>query len=628
MTVRRAISILAFAVSLLGFAGTSAWSAGLVSGSYSLNWSKDVQLKIDKEETRTLKHTLETKYSGFLSAIVKNEITLKIEYEKGSKAPSELRFYPIVTLAYKGSYWNAGSKRSVTREPDTNQKVADTHFVEIYYLPPRLTLPDFKGKYTADFDVQSGTTDKFKQGISVSSSYQPQDWISIKGDYAWSRDEERFKKDPPDLTGTPVATDEKYNFTVGVRHFVSEKLKFNSEWKSEFGRSASFFDNGVAKVDSGKEDQTHTMKNTLAYLPFSGTSIDANYDYDLKQTMVPKIEAGQAAQQEHTLAYNTGVHLTQKVGESLDFKGEFTRSKTDIRHNALPGITVDDGWAIESNGKFSKQFVLGAKYSRHSILSDNPGAPNIIPKRTGSIARSLTWSGELLPVWKPSASYDRTDSYDHTITRGKFLKTIETKYSLKGPIDLKLIEATLDPTYDISLKSDYTNINPALSEKISIRDLKVRISKNLLRTRTTEAKAEHSYGRKIESGHIDHSLNNVTRSDSSTFNISVKDVVPDYAAGFDFTRSATDTSGDADKPDVTENFTFKIDYKRKIFAWNASYKYDRNLREDKTNKWTFDWKAIWTANVWDVSLTFNKTKTLSFLRDESYKVGVDFKYNF
>jgi hypothetical protein len=622
---------LALVVAIVAAMSAPAYPAGgkgLISGSYTLNWTQEVQKKDVSKDTRTFKQALETKYVGFLSPLIENEISLKLEYDKSGDTPSEIRLYPIITLTYKGAYWNAGSKRSIINDPSETQKVTDSHFVEMFYQPARFAMPDLKAKYLIDADSQAGVTDKFKQTITLSSAYQPVDWFNLKGQYNFTDDRERFKKDPNDKSGTPVVREEKYNVTAGIRHFFSDKLKLNSEWKSEFTRNASYFDNGVAKLDTVKEDQIHTMKNALAFRPFVDTAIDVNYDYDLKQTMVPKVEPGQPATEEHTLTYNAIVKVTQKIGTPVEVKGEYNRLKTDVRHNALPSINIDDAWTLEARGDFSKQILLNAKYTQHNILDDNPGAPNVIPKHTGSIARSASWTGELLPVWKPSVNYDRTDTHDHTIARGQFVKTSETKYSLKGPIDLKQLAATIEPSYDINIKNDYTNVEPQLQEVISTRDFKLRLAKMLMQTRTMELKAEHTYGRKIEYGHRDGALNNVNRSDASTVNFAVKDVIPNLTGGVDITRTATDTSGDADAADVTENFAVKADYKYSALSWNALYKYDRSLRSDKTNKWSFDWKATWTARDWDLSLTYNQTKTLSFLRDESYKVGVDFKYNF
>jgi hypothetical protein len=272
--------------------------------------------------------------------------------------------------------------------------------------------------------------------------------------------------------------------------------------------------------------------------------------------------------------------------------------------------------------------LVNGKYARHNILADNPGAPGIVPKRTGTVATSLSATGTILPVLKPSATYDKTDTQDFTVARGKYLKTSETKYGLRGPLDLKEIDLLLEPTYDINIRHDYTNIDPAAREVISTRDLKVKIAKLLFTTGTLECKVDHTYGRKQETGHSDDTLNIVTRSDSSNGNIAIKDLIPNYTGSLDFTRAANDTSGDADGPDVTENFGIRVDYKITSFSWNTSFKYDRNLRSDKTNKWTFDWKGTWIGKRWDISLTYNQIKTLSVLLDESYKVGVDFKYNF
>ncbi len=624
MSFSRTLAAVAIAA-LLAIPCGSASAKGFVSGSYTLGWTQDVQKKTEYKDTRTFKQTLDTKYSGFLSPVIENELTFKIDYDKGSTTEAKVRMYPAITLTYKGSYWGAGSKRSVTQEPDTPQKVTDSYFVELLYKPFRFGTPDLKAKYGADLDTQVGQTDKFKQTVTLSSNYQPAEWFNVKGDYTWSNDDERFRKDVVDPKLTPVTREEKYSFTSGVRHFLSDKLKLGSEWKSEFSRGATFFDNGAAKGESVKEDQAHTSKNTFSFRPFDVTSFDATYDYDLKQTMVPKAVSPLLSLEEHTITTNTAVRVSQKVGRPIELRGEFTRAKTDVRHTLAPGINIDDGWTLETKGDFGPKLQLNGKYARHNILIENPGAPS---KRTGNTARSASWNGELLPFWKPSITYDKTDTDDFTVLRSRFLKTSETKYGLKGPLDFKRLDLLIEPSYDIGIKRDYTNLDISAREVIDTRDFKVKVAKTVLVTRTIEFKVDHTYGRKQEKGHKDPVLNNITRSDSSSGNVTIKDVVPDYTGGLDFSRSANDTSGDADGPDVTENFGVKVDYKYSAFGWNATYKYDRNLRADKANKWTFDWKGTWTAKKWDFSLSYNQTKTLSLLLDESYKVGVDFKYNF
>lgn len=619
----------ALAFAAIGLPAGRALAKGLISGTYTLTWSQDVQKTTDEKDTRTIKHTLDTKYSGFLSPVIENEITLKVEYEKGSDKESEIRVFPTVKLDYKGSYWNAGSKRTIERKPNVNQKLTDSYYLEFFYEPARLGMPDLKGKYTADFDQQAATTDSLKQSFTISSAYRPQDWLDVKGEYQWNSDEERLAKVPPDPNATPLILDDKYSFTIGIRHFVSDKLKFNTEWKSEFSRAASYFDNNAAKSDSIKEDQAHTWKNTLAFRPFRDTQLDASVDYDLKQTMVAKQNPDQTSQQDHTITVNSKVGVTQKIGTVIDAKGEFTRVQTDVRHTLTPSAKVDDGWNAELKADFAKQLVLNFKYTSH-VIRETFGDPTKVPAETGSVVRSAGWTGELLPVWKASATVDRTDTYNFSFPDrgGRYLATIETKYALKGPFDFKRIDLVVEPTYDITIKDDFTKADPELQEKLGTRDFKLKVAKKVLTTRNVEVKVDHTYGRKAESGHLDPALNNVMRTDTSTGNIAVKDVLPNLNMAFDFTRSATDTSGDADEADVTENFGLKADYKYERLAWNAGFKYDRNLRSDKDNKWTIDSKVTWTAPAWDASVSYTQSKALSILRDESYKVSVDFKYNF
>jgi hypothetical protein len=623
---KRLIACLAAALLL---PASSVFAKGLVSGTYTLNYSQDVQKKLETTDNRTFKQSLETKYSGFLSPIITNEIGLKIDYEKVSDSEPKIRFYPTATLAYKGAYWAAGSKRSITREPDTNQKVTDSNFVDLMYQPLRTGMPDFKGKYTADFDYQSGATDKFKQGVQLSSAYQPVDWFTLKGEYNWTSDTERFVKDPTDRKFTPVTQDEKYSFTAGIRHFFSDKLKYGAEWKSEFSRGAAYFDNGAASADTVKEDQSHIFKQSLAFRPFADTVVDATFDYDLKQTMIPKIVAGQAPTQEHTITTKGSAKITQKIGKPISLSADFSRNKSDVRHTLTPTVTIDDGWNFDAKGDFAKQLQLGARYTEHRILTLSPGDPANIPGRTATKSRGATWTGELMPFWKPAATYDRVDTYDFLLVRGgTYLKTSETKYGLKSPFDIKFLKLTLEPSYDISIKNDYTSNTPDLQEATSTRDFKFKIVKTLLTTPTLEIKVDHTYGRKTEQGHLNTTLNNVARTDGSTFALAWKDGIPGFAGGIDFTRSATDTSGDADLPDVIENFGFKADYKYERITWNASYKYDRNLRFDKSNKWTFDSKMAWSAPRWDASISYTQYKTLAALVDEGYKFSLDLKYNF
>ena len=110
-----------------------------------------------------------------------NELTLKVEQEKTSDGENKTRVNPVLTLAYKGAYWNAGAKRSVeeSNEAGKNSKTTDAYFVELFVKPGRATLPDLKAKYNLDQDFEKDTTDTSKHAITASSVYNPMAWIQI-----------------------------------------------------------------------------------------------------------------------------------------------------------------------------------------------------------------------------------------------------------------------------------------------------------------------------------------------------------------------------------------------------------------------------------------------------------------
>jgi hypothetical protein len=147
---------------------------GFVSANYSLNWDQTVdKTATETTDTWTLTHTLDVNYKGFLSPTVENEITLKIDQEIQSEGDprNTTRVSPVISLSYKGSYWNAGAKRTIeeSNEPDKNTTTTDKYFIEMFYVPPRATLPDLKAKYTLDQDFESGNTDTDDQEPTLSS---------------------------------------------------------------------------------------------------------------------------------------------------------------------------------------------------------------------------------------------------------------------------------------------------------------------------------------------------------------------------------------------------------------------------------------------------------------------------
>lgn len=572
-------------------------SAALISGNYQLIWDQTV----DKTETGTtdvkkMKQTLELKYTGFLSPVVANSISFKVEHEVNSDTADVVRLLPTLELGFKGKYWDAkaGSKRTYENsdEPGKNPKTTDNHFLEFFYLPPK-SVPDLKAKYTIDVDKESGMTDTRKDGITLSSVYAPTGWLNTKGEYTRNVLEDRLKPDAD-------TEEEKINGTVGLRHVLSDKIKVETQYTTEVSRAATLKSDGTGAVDgSNKEDLTNTWKNTLGFRPFRDTSMDASYDFDLKQNKVLG---------EHTLTTNIKAAATQKVGAPFDLKGDFSRVITEMRHTADDNKKTEDTWTAEAKAKFSKQLDFSVKYQKKDTVEDHVDPAK--STTSGSVNRNASWNAELAPFWKGTASYDRTD------TLALDVKTIEeTKYSIKSTFDFKAINLMLEPTYDITLKDDL--VKPESSD---IRDFKTKIACKVLSTRTIEAKFDHTYGRKSDS-----LLANIQRTDSTNANLAWKDPFPGWQISFDAVRSATDTSGDDLAPDITSTFGFKVDYKMNQLSFSTTYKYDKKSLTD--NSENFDAKAGWIAPRWDASVTYTFKKTFSDVINEGYTINLTFKYN-
>jgi hypothetical protein len=589
--LRAAILPLAIAICL---AGRSAWGAGLAGVGYTLNWDQKVDRKETGEtETRTFKQTLDFKYRGFLNPIIENELTLKVEQDKSSDGTDTLRVNPVLTLGYKGTYWSAGAKRTVeeSNEPDKNTKTTDSYFIEFFMKPARATLPDLKVKYNLDQDYEKDATDTSKHALVASSVYTPMEWIQFKGDYNQNRTYDYLK-------GDSDTTDSKVTGVVGIRHMFSQKIKFNSEYKSEETRGWTILDAGGRTND--KKDTDQTWKNTLSFRPFADTTLDGSYDWDLKKNKVTG---------EDTTTENLKVAAAQRVG-IVDLKADFTRAITEPRNTADDNRKTEDTWTADAALKFSKLAMFTLKYQDKKTDEVHFADPS---KNTSSASRiySGSWTGDLTVFWKASASYDRTDTYTKDVKT-----TIDTKYSLKSTFAFKAINLLLDPTYDITLKEDLVT-SPAVESET--KDFKFKISWKVFSTNNMDGKLDHTYGRKTDS-----LANNIQRTDDTAANVTWRNPFPGWNFSFDVTRSATDTSGDDLEPDINSSVGFKADFKASQLAFSTSYKYDIKTTTD--NSETFDAKIGWLAPRWDVTLTYNFTKTFSQALNEGYTLSLAFKF--
>ncbi len=573
--------------------GPSAGAEPLVTASYQLDTNQDVD-KIGTETTniQTLKQVFEIKYKGLLSPVVKNEVTFKVEQEINSADDDIIRFLPTLDIGFKGRYWEAksGAKRihENSDEPGKNAKITDSYFVEVFYNP-RTKIPDLKFKYVIDTDSEAGATDTRKDGVTVSSVYQFSDWLDLKGDFTHDVNDDRLQPDSDTI-------EQKRSATIGIRKIFYGKIKLNSEYTLEEIRGGTMLDAGGLK--DKKEDETHTIKNTLSFRPFRATSLDGSYDVTIKQNMVNG---------EHSIATTPKVTVNQKIGTPIDATVEFLRSVTEDRHTTDDKTKTEDSWAVSLKAQFAKQLDFNFKYQKKD--TDEIHADPAKSITSGSVNKNATWTGELAPFWKASATYDVTDTFEREAKT-----TIDTKYSLKTTFDFKAINLLLEPTYDITLKEDFV-----IREDSTTKDFKFKIAYKVLTTRNIGVKIDHTYGRKTDSA-----ANNIQRTDSSTGNVTWNDVLPGWMLGFDLTRAATDTSEDDLGPDITTTFGIKADYKFKSLAFNTNYKYDKKSLTDDAE--TLDLKLGWVAVQWDATLTYTFNKTFSVELNEGYSIAFAFKY--
>lgn len=566
----------------------------LITGNYGINYDQDID-KTDSGTTnvRKYKQTLELKYRGLLSPLVKNEVTFKGEHEINSNAPNVTRFLPTLDLGFKGGFWEGKLGAKQTQEnsddPAKNPKITTNYFGEFFFLAPG-GIPDLKAKYTIDKDYEEGVTDKVDAGVVVSSVYKPNEWLNVKGEFEKRTSDDRFNDDSD-------TEEEKLSGTFGIRHFVSEKVKYDGEYDIEVVRGATLLDAGGAT--NTKEDYKHNLKNLLSVRPFENTDITGSYDYELKQDKVSG---------KHSRNRNSGLRFSQRIGVPFDLRGEFKRIAIEEKYSDDDYQSEETTWTAEFKAKFSKKLDFSFKYEKKGLEALHAISTN--DEDSGSNLKSVTWTGDMAPFWKASASFEVLDDIEN---KAKIM--IDTKYSLKSTFDFKAINLSLAPTYDITFKEDLK-----IPEKTETRDFRFGIAWKVFTTATMEGKVDHTYGRKIDSG-----AENIQRSDTTTANFAWNQPVPNTILGVDVSRTATDTSGDDVPPDITTAFGFKADYKVDWFTVSTSYKYDKKSISDDAE--TFDAKIGWLAPKWDVSLTYSYTKTYSVALDVGYTIGLAFKYN-
>jgi hypothetical protein len=416
------------------------------------------------------------------------------------------------------------------------------------------------------------------------------DWIALKGDYNLDLSEDNLNADSD-------TEDEEFSGSIGIRHFISDKIRVSSEFKAEFSRGATLLDAG-GKTNK-TEDQSYTWKNTASFRPYKDMAIDGSYDYDVEKNRVNG---------ENTYTENWKASASKKV-MIFDFRGDFARQINESRNTDDDNKITKDTWTVDGKVRFSKMLDFTAKYQKEDTTEIH-FQDTTKDSTSGSIIRSATWTGEITPFWKASASYDKTDTIDKEVTT-----TVETKYSYKSTFIFKTINLLLDPTYDITEKEDRQSTPP---ETTKTKDFKFKISWNVDITDSMWATVDHTHGRKTDS-----SVGTIERTDNSTANLIWSDPLPGWNVGFDVTRAATDTSEDDQPPDITSAFGFKVDYTYERFSWNMRYTYDKkNLTDDSE---TFDFKIGWAAPAWDISLTYTFDKTFSAALDEGYTLGLAFK---
>ncbi|MDD5761572.1 MAG: hypothetical protein PHP88_03585 [bacterium] len=589
------VLLVAIAVAVVSPPGAAS-AAGLVGGSYQLTWDQSTdRTDAGEKTTRSLKNVLDLKYKGLLAAVIENEVTLKVEQEIKNDGTNKTRVNPAINLAFKGGYWSAGAKRTIddSNEAGKNPKITDSYIVEFYFRPTRPALPDLKGKYSLDTDFEKDATDTRKQAVTLSSAYKPVDSIDIKGEYSKTTNDDRLKADAD-------TEEEKMSFSAGVRRIFTEKLKVSSEYKVDTTHGATLKSDGSgATPGSDKQDQAHTLKNTIAFRPFLTTDIDGSYDLDLKQNLVTG---------EHNITRGGKGAVNQKIGEFFTAKADAGRVVTEARHTLDDYRKTEDTYTVDFAAKLGPKLDFTMKYQKKDTVEDH--VDNTKDTTSGSVNKSATWSGELTPFWKASASWDLAD----TIT-AHVKTTVDTKYSLKSSFDFKPISLNLEPTYDITMKDDLVK-----GENTATRDFKFKLAYKLFATANMEGKFDHTYGRKTDSA-----LQNIQRTDATNANVVWNNAFPGWSFGFDATRSATDTSQDDLPPDITSSYGIKADYKFDMFSLAWNYKYDKKSVGDDSEK--FYIKTGWIAPKWDVSLSYTFKKTFSKALNEGYSINLTFKYN-
>lgn len=600
---------LLLALPVLGWLLAGSASAALIGGGYLLNWDQNVtKTDTGTTDSRILKQTAELIYKGFYNPALANEFAIRFEQEINNDAPDITRLLPSVVLQFRGTYWQGGVgvKETIENsdEPEKGQRRSNSNYVELLYTPKKW-IPDFKGRYALDTDFQGGTTDTEKQGVTLSSFYEPNDWLAAKGEYNWNQFTDNLKEDQD-------TEDDKITGTIALRKAINRKIRFATEFRAEQIRSKTLVSAGGTR--DVKEDRSYQWRNALQFKPFRDTTLDGGYDWTQQENKRTNTQ---------TNVTTSRAGFTQTLLAPVEIKGDFTRTVTENRNtlNRDDFQTAEDTWNLGVNAKFSKQADFQLKYQDKKTVETHT-RDKTLDKSTGTTVYGASWLGEFSTWWRASVSYERTDTFDNDILSKK-----ESKYSLKSAFDFPAIRFALEPIYDITLTDTYL---PLPGKKEDSGDLRVRLAWFVFQTRNLEVKFDHTYGRLEKQTSdptdiIEPQKTVITRTDATQANLVWLNPIPGWKFGFDVTRSATDTSGDDLPPDITVTFGPRVELVSGPLALGTIYKYDWKKTGDESE--TFEVKAGWLAPRWDTTLSYTFKKTFSAALNEGYSISLTFRYN-
>jgi hypothetical protein len=512
------------------------------------------------DTSETVKKSLAVDYKTSLSQTL--DFTGKFTYDVTTEISQNdfdtTEIAPKLETEFKAQWWTFSAdweqKINSSDDPANTGTTETTYTVEVKIEPEYEDLPDVTYTFKGDKD----TLTKTYQGVL---EYSFLEMLDVKID---AKQENSVERDSANDDGQ----DRKLTTDVKFDHEPLDTLKVEAEWSLDRSQSLSF------DSDGNITEETDTLDNKLngkvTQKPFDWSEIS------LKKEVEWKKDLQVAEPSERTDKWTTDLSYDPELTSAL--KGELGYIDTREKKTGVdsPERNWNQEYALALTFEPLPLFKLNTSYDRKDEKK--------FPMKTGeeqSTKRNDDYKFEA-----------ESKSFNDQIT---FKVTREIKYTWEDGA-----KTGLDRNWEITTEISWENI-PNLTLKPSYKfdqDTDAVEQSNIVKR---ESKMDLGYKielgdvTKFDLGHVftrtsnypDDELYFVERKDETTLKLELSDFLEGMKLGGEYTRNASDKSGDDVGPELSYKHTFTYEWLA-LDTYNLKFGYEHELGNKTEDKENFD----------------------------------------